>query len=293
MEANRRSFLKGCAAAAAMTAVPATALARERRTASADSVGLLYDATKCIGCKSCSVACKEANGLTADGTEFGGGLYDAPTSLNERTKSVIQLVRDEGQSAYVKKQCIHCVDPGCVTSCMLGAMSKDKVTGVVSWNGDTCIGCRYCQQACPFNVAKFEWSKALTPKIVKCELCKDRLAKGQQPACAEVCPRGAVIYGKRADLLDEAHKRINGKPNLYVNKVYGETDLGGTQVLYLSHVDFEKLGFRFNSDQSAPSVQQTVQHGLYQGFVGPIALYALLGAVVFRNRKNIEPKEEE
>jgi len=122
MEANRRSFLKGCAAAAAMTAVPATALARERRTASADAVGLLYDATKCIGCKSCSVACKEANGLSADGTEFGGGLYDAPTSLNERTKSVIQLVRDEGQSAYVKMQCMHCVDPGCVTACMLGAM---------------------------------------------------------------------------------------------------------------------------------------------------------------------------
>ena len=293
MEANRRSFLKGCAAAAAATAVPVTALARERKKASPDAIGLLYDATKCIGCKSCSVACKEANDLPADGTEFGDGLYDAPTSLNERTKSVIQLVRDEGQSAYVKKQCMHCVDPGCVTACMLGAMSKDPVTGVVSWDGKTCIGCRYCQQGCPFNVAKFEWKESLKPKIVKCELCRHRLAKGQQPACAEVCPRGAIQYGKRADLLDEAHKRITGKPNLYVNKVYGETDLGGTQVLYISHIEFEKLGFRFNGQDSDPHMQQTVQHGLYQGFAAPIALYALLGAVIFRNRKNIEGKEKE
>ena len=292
MDANRRSFLKGCAAAAAMTAVPVTALARERAKAPEGAVGLLYDATKCIGCKSCSVACKEANDLPADVTEYGGGLYDAPTSLNERTKSVIQLVRDEGQSAYVKKQCMHCVDPGCVTACMLGAMSKDKVTGIVSWNGDTCIGCRYCQQACPFNVAKFEWNKSLAPKIVKCELCKPRLAKGQQPACAEVCPRGAITYGKRADLLDIAHKRITANPNLYINKVYGETDLGGTQMLYLSHIEFEKLGFHFTDDNSAPHTQQTVQHGLYQGFVAPLALYAILGAVVFRNRGNIEGKEE-
>lgn len=292
MDTNRRSFLKGCAAAAAMTAVPATALARERHKAPADAVGLLYDATKCIGCKSCSVACKEANDLPADGTEFGGGLYDAPTSLNERTKSVIQLVRDEGQTSYVKKQCMHCVDPGCVTACMLGAMSKGEF-GIVSWNPETCIGCRYCQQACPFNVAKFEWSSRATPKIVKCELCKTRLAKGQQPACAEVCPRGAITYGKYTDLLDEAHKRITDKPNLYVNKVYGEKDLGGTQVLYLSHVEFEKLGFRFSGENSVPSTQQTVQHGLYQGFVGPVALYALLGAVVFRNRGNIENNKEE
>ncbi|HEX7191561.1 MAG TPA: hydrogenase, partial [Thermoanaerobaculia bacterium] len=74
---------------------------------------------------------------------------------------------------------------------------------------------------------------------------------------------------------------------------YGETDLGGTQVLYLSHIEFEKLGFRFTGENSVPNTQQTIQHGLYQGFVGPIALYGLLGAVVFRNRRNIEHKEEE
>ena len=166
---------------------------------------------------------------------------------------------------------------------MLGAMHKGAF-GVVSYDPAKCVGCRYCETACPFNVPKFEWAKK-APKIVKCELCRDRLAQGKQPACTEVCPRGAVIYGKYTDLLDEAHRRLEASPGKYVPKVYGERELGGTQVLYLSHVPFENLGFRFSDEQAVPHVQQTVQHGVYQGFAAPIALYALLGAVMFRNRR--------
>jgi NAD-dependent dihydropyrimidine dehydrogenase PreA subunit len=163
---------------------------------------------------------------------------------------------------------------------------------VVEWDGSLCVGCRYCQMACPFNVAKFEWTKAL-PKIVKCELCKDRLADGKIPACAEVCPRGAVIFGKYNELLDEAHARLQQHPNDYVQKVYGEKDLGGTQVLYLANVEFEKLGFRFDNTAPVPEVQQTVQHGIYKGFAAPVALYALLGAVMFRNRRKGEKEAEQ
>ena len=106
-------------------------------------------------------------------------------------------------------------------------------------------------------------------------------------------PRQAVIFGKYNDLLADAHQRLAEHPDRYVPKVYGEHDLGGTQVLYLSHVPFEKLGFRFQQDQPVPEVQQTVQHGIYQGFAAPLALYALLGAVMFRNRRQGEPGEEE
>jgi len=94
-----------------------------------------------------------------------------------------------------------------------------------------------------------------------------------------------VIFGKREDLLQEAHNRIKAHPELYVNQVYGEKELGGTQVLYLSHVPFDKLGFQFQQEESAGNLQQTVQHGIYKGFIGPVALYGLLGAVMFRNRK--------
>jgi Fe-S-cluster-containing dehydrogenase component len=283
MATDRRTLLKGIAAtAASMTIVSTPALARSRKTAPSDAVGLLYDATKCVGCKACVVACKDSAKLPAD--TRASKLYDAPDGLNEYTKNVIQLAKsDSGETSYVKKQCMHCVDPACVGACMLGALHKGKY-GIVSWDASLCVGCRYCQMACAFNVPKFEWSKA-APKLVKCELCKDRLAEGKQPACTEVCPRQAVVFGQYDALLDEAHKRLEAEPNKYVPKVYGEKELGGTQVLYLSHVPFEDLGFRFNTDQPVPEVQQTIQHGIYKGFAGPIALYALLGAVMFRNRK--------
>lgn len=286
MSNDRRAFFKTIAAAAAMTAIPSAALARTRKAAPADAVGLLYDTTKCIGCKACVVACKEANQMPADIDGYGGGLYDAPEGLNEYTKNVIQLYKDGNEQSFVKKQCMHCVDPACVGACMLGALRKGKF-GVVSYDVSKCVGCRYCEVACPFNVPKFQWAK-VAPRIVKCELCKDRLAVGKQPACTEVCPRGAVIYGKYTDLLDEAHRRLTDHPGKYVPKVYGEHELGGTQVLYLSHVDFEKLGFRFKDQQSVPHLQQSVQHSIYKGFAGPVALYALLGAVLFRNRGKAE-----
>jgi len=194
---------------------------------------------------------------------------------------------------------MHCVDPACAGACMLGSLKKDEVTGVVTYNPDYCVGCRYCMMSCPFNVAKFEFEKAL-PKIIKCEFCSHRFPKnlamtqvdgfsrfgiGQGPACCEVCPRGAVIYGKRAELLTEAKRRIAESPGRYQPKVYGETDGGGTQVLYLSHVPFDKLGLPNLNETGVPQTALSVQHGIYKGFIAPVALYAALGAVMIRNRK--------
>jgi len=286
MNTDRRAFFKNIAAAAAVTVIPTAAIAREKKTAPADAVGMLYDTTICVGCKACVVACKEANGMPADTSGYGQGLYDAPSSLNQYTKNVIQLYKDGGETSFAKKQCMHCIDPACVGACMLGALQKGKF-GVVSYDVSKCVGCRYCETVCPFNVPKFEWAKK-APKIVKCELCKDRLAEGKEPACTEVCPRKAVIFGRYTDLLDEAHRRLKASPGKYVPKVYGEHELGGTQVLYLSHIDFEKIGFRFQQSESVPHLQQSVTHGVYKGFAGPVALYALLGAVVFRNRGTSE-----
>lgn len=291
MDTDRRSLFKGLAAAAALTVIPASAAqAREKRKPPSDAVGLLYDTTRCVGCKACVVACKKANDMPPDTDGYGGGLYDAPEGLNEYTKNVIQLYADGGEQSYVKKQCMHCIDPACVGACMLGAMHKGA-GGVVSYDASKCVGCRYCETVCPFNVPKFEWTKK-APKIVKCELCRHRLAEGKQPACSEVCPREAVIFGNYTELLADARRRIAENPGRYVPKIYGEHELGGTQVLYLSHVPFEKLGFRFQGDEAVPHVQQTVQHGVYQGFAAPVALYALLGAVMFRNRRAKDEERE-
>lgn len=287
MGCDRRSFLKGCAVASAtaVTTAPAV-LAEQKREMPPEAIGLLYDPVRCIGCKACVVACKQANNLPADTHLMGQGLYDAPDGLNEFTKTVIQLYKDDEKTAFVKRQCMHCVDPACVNACMIGALKKEEDTGLVWWRADRCVGCRYCQVACPFQVPKFEWSKKI-PKIVKCELCKHRLDEGGQPGCTEVCPREAVIFGKTRDLLADAHARIEANPDKYNPKVYGETDVGGTQCLYLAPKDvtFNELGFHHEQEEAVSLTQRTVQHTVYQGFVAPAALYTALAFVMFRNRQ--------
>lgn len=162
---------------------------------------------------------------------------------------------------------------------MLGALQKGTY-GIVSWQADRCVGCRYCQIACPFEVPQFEWAKA-NPRIVKCDLCKDRVTEGKQPVCAEVCPRGAIQYGTREELLREARARIAAEPGKYVDRIYGERELGGTQMLYLSGVEFEKLGFRFSGTTPVPEVQKSAQRQVY----APLAALALIGGLTFRARR--------
>jgi Fe-S-cluster-containing dehydrogenase component len=278
---TRRAALCGLLTAGATAAGVESASAAVVPTPPADAVGLLYDTTLCIGCKACVVACQDANGLPRDPTGIDA-RYDAPVDLNYRAKNVIKLYRDGDRRSFVKVQCMHCIDPACVAACMLGALKKREF-GIVSYDVDYCVGCRYCEVACPYGVPKFQWASA-TPRIVKCELCNHRLAKGQEPACTEVCPRHAVIFGKRSDLLMEAKRRLAENPDRYVPKIFGETDGGGTQVLYISHLPFDKLGFPTLGDDPAPTLARSVQRGVYRGFVGPLALYGVLGAIAYRNR---------
>jgi Fe-S-cluster-containing dehydrogenase component len=221
------------AAGCVSTALPEVAHAEEEKQAPKGALGLLYDATKCVGCKSCMVACTAANDLQPD--TRADGIHQAPPALNYFTKNIIKLYRtaDGSDHSYFKQQCMHCVDPGCMNACMFGGLRKDEETGVVWWLGSKCVGCRYCEIACPFHIPAFQWD-GFNPKIVKCELCRDPIKKGlrKQPGCTEVCPTQAVIYGKREDLLKEAKSRIAANPGKYFEgKVYGEHDAGGTQVL--------------------------------------------------------------
>jgi formate dehydrogenase beta subunit len=287
---SRRAALQTIGAAGAALTGARSASAAAVPVAAPDALGLLYDTTLCIGCKACTVACRDANGLEADTTGSATGIYDAPVDLSARAKTVIKLYSGNGERSYMKAQCMHCIDPACASACMLGALKKREF-GIVSYDPDLCIGCRYCEIGCPFGVPKFEFARAV-PKIVKCELCKERLANGQEPACTEVCPRHAVIFGRRSELLREAKRRIEASPGRYVPKVYGETDAGGTQVLYLSHVPFEKLGLPALGDEPAPQLARSIQHGIYRGFIAPAALYAALGLVMFRNRRGAERAEE-
>jgi Fe-S-cluster-containing dehydrogenase component len=299
MKVDRRHVLKVLAAAGAglaAQAVPATA-GYESPPVPPRPMGMLYDTTKCIGCKACVVACREANELEPDRRGIEGGLYQAPEDLNGYTKNIIKLFKGEEQMSYFKNQCMHCLDPACASACMLHSLHKNEETGVVEYSPEYCVGCRYCQMVCPFNIPKFEFAKAV-PKIVKCELCRHRIQdaaalsdgftrypRGQGPACCEVCPRGAVIYGTRDELLAEAKRRIAASPGRYFeDRVYGETEAGGTQVLYLSHVSFQDLGLPQLSAEPVPKLAYSVQEGIYKGLVAPVALYAALVGVMVKNR---------
>jgi Fe-S-cluster-containing dehydrogenase component len=291
-ELSRRGALKilGVAGAAAAVATPGEARARVSPTPSADDLGLLVDAVRCVGCRACVTRCKEANGKPADVRQINGVSYDAPVDLNAQTFTVVKRWAGERDAGFVKAQCMHCVHPACASVCMMKALHKDE-HGVVAYDVGKCVGCRYCQIACPFNVPKFEWA-SLTPRIQKCELCRHRYKDGKGAACAEVCPRDAVTFGKRGALLAEARRRLAERPGAYQPRVYGETDGGGTNVLYLSPVAFETLGLPALGADPAPALSETIQGGIYQGFAAPLVLLGALSFVTWKNSRAATQEEE-
>ncbi len=280
------------AVAVAVGAQPLHAEVESVRVPSA-AVGLLYDATICIGCKACVAGCAEANGEVPD--TRGDGLHQAPTDLNDLTRNIIKLYKptDGSPSSFVKRQCMHCLDPACAAGCPFQALHKDPESGIVYWTADKCIGCRYCTITCPFHVPRFQWV-GYNPRVTKCELCSQRLEKGLKPGCTSVCPTGAVIFGPRTVLLMEAKRRIRDNPGRYYkNKVYGETDNGGTQSLYLARVPFDDLGLPELGPESVPEKTLRWQRRFYQYFALPAVLYAGLVQVIRTSLKGHEAELHE
>lgn len=285
MNLSRRDVFRVASAGAVAAAAPALAGAEPEpeHQIPAEAVGLLYDATKCIGCKACVSACVNANGLEPDTSV--DGLHQAPLSLNSSTKNLIKLCKPTAAhpESFIKQQCMHCGDPTCVAACPLGALRKNEANGIVEWHSERCIGCRYCEIACPFHIPKFEWTK-FNPKIVKCELCNFRLEKGLEPACTYVCPTHAVIFGKRAQLLDTAKQRIARAPNKYFeNRVYGEKEAGGTHCMILAAVPFEDLGLPVLNAESVPARALKWQKKVYKWMSGPVLLYGAIATMMKRN----------
>lgn len=297
MSMNRREALKAIGQTAAGTAAlgmctqTAEAAGGAHPEAHPEAVGMLFDTTRCIGCKACVAACSETNNLEPD-TAMANGLWQMPLDLNANTANIIKLYKDqeESQYSYVKRQCMHCLDPACVAACPFQALLKNEESGIIEWDAWQCIGCRYCQVACPFEVPKFEWQN-FNPRIVKCQLCDHRLPEGKEPACCEVCPTDAVIFGKREDLLKDAKNRLAESPEIYFEqRVYGEHDGGGTQVLYLSHVPFTAIGLP-ELPQSSIAYYGTWVHGIiYKWLLLPLLVYALFVGIM---RKRWHEHEEE
>jgi formate dehydrogenase iron-sulfur subunit len=198
---------------------------------------ILVDITKCIGCRSCEQACKQVHGF--------------PMETEAKLSVTALTVIEERGDKFVRRMCMHCQDPACASACLVGALKK-TAAGPVTYDASKCIGCRYCLVACPFSVPRYEWSK-LVPYVKKCDMCAERQAKGQQPACVEACPTGASIVGNREEILEEAERRIL-TDSKYVKHIYGSEEAGGTSVFFISDVPFEKLGFVAAPRQPLPTL---------------------------------------
>ncbi|MGB8929629.1 MAG: 4Fe-4S dicluster domain-containing protein [Anaeromyxobacteraceae bacterium] len=235
MKVTRRGFFKIAGATAGASLLTTEARAAE---ASLDGPGVLVDTTLCVGCRGCEAACAEANELPAPAE--GDAVLDEKRDTTTQSFTVVnRFEKSPGVERYAKRQCMHCVAPACASACPVQAMVK-LPTGPVTYDASRCMGCRYCMIACPFDVPKYEY-ESNAPRVRKCSFCAKRQAEGKGPACAEVCPSGALLFGKRSELIEVAKARIYQNPDRYVHHVYGELEAGGTSWLYISDVPFEKL----------------------------------------------------
>ncbi|MCL4502134.1 MAG: 4Fe-4S binding protein [Deltaproteobacteria bacterium] len=248
---QRRTFLGllGAAGLGAALGKQAHAAGHQEFKGYPGSCGVLFDATRCIGCRRCEAGCNQVNELPPPPEPFDDlSVLKKKRRTHWWTYTVVNRYDNIPGAAgpvYKKWQCNHCLEPACASSCFVQAYNKTP-QGAVTWNGNLCVGCRYCMIACPFDIPTFEYNEPLTPRIMKCTLCNPLITSGKLtvPGCVGACPVEALVYGKRDDLIHIARKRMNDFPGRYLDHIYGEQEMGGTNWLYLSGVPFSAIGMR-------------------------------------------------
>ncbi len=315
---RRRFFKASLGATLASAAAVGEAHARPNLEPAPEAVGMLYDATLCVGCKACVTKCKEVNGMPP--VPMAGEAHaDFALDLSAQTLNVIKIHK-EGKGelkdalsdgfSFEKRSCMHCVDPGCVSVCPVKALTRHPRTGIVSYDANACIGCRTCMTGCPYNVPQYDYDNAFG-KIHKCQMCNqkgvERIDKGMMTGCAEACPTGATLFGPRAALLEEAKRRLALKPGevyhyprgditkpdsfhekaapQYQRTVWGEKEAGGTNVLHLSAIPYDKLGMPPLGERSFASISEGIQGTLYSYMALPAIA---LGGLTWLVRRNVD-----
>ncbi len=247
MTISRRKFLGWATAAGAAVAAPGAKAAHGEFTGYPNAYGVLHDSTLCVGCRSCEAACNKVNELPAPDRPFTDReVLKTKRRPDDKAYTVVNSYSDviDGKDALFRKnQCNHCLEPACASACFVGAFKKTP-EGAVVYDASVCVGCRYCLVACPFDVPAFEYDEALTPRVMKCTMCHPRLLEGKLPGCVEACPMEALTFGRRADLITIARERMRKYPDRYVDHIYGEYEMGGTNWLYLSPKKFDQVGLR-------------------------------------------------
>jgi formate dehydrogenase iron-sulfur subunit len=257
-----------------------------------DEVAILYDASKCIGCRACEAACKECNNLPVE-PEPPSDLSAIKWNLIKKRGGV-----DEANWPFFNYQCMHCTDAACVTVCPTGALYKDA-RGFVALDEDKCNGCGYCTQFCPFGVPHLKDVSLVTgeAKAGKCIFCCENQPEEGigRVACVEACPTGALRLDWREKLVDEAKIRVatlkaEGHDGA---TLYGEKEAGGLH--RLSILLDEPAAYDLPVDPQVPITLSRI----WQKIVQPLGLIAggatLLGiaGVFLITRRTISMEEVE
>ncbi len=249
MSITRRKFLgwMSVAGATAVTGNKADAATNKEFPGYPESKGVLFDATRCIGCRRCEEACNKVNELPPPEIPFKElSVLDEKRRTDAAHFTVVNsydVPSGNTGPVFRKIQCNHCLEPACASACFVKAFKKTE-TGAVVYDASLCVGCRYCMIACPFEIPAYEYDEPLTPRVRKCTMCAPRVADGLLPGCVESCPTEALTFGKRNDLLKIARKRFRNHPDRYIDHIYGEREMGGTSWLYISGVPFSRIGLR-------------------------------------------------
>ncbi len=146
----------------------------------------------CTGCHACQIACKDYKNL--DDERMYRHIFEYEDGEFEESGSGYTF---KGYACYTSMACNHCEVPACLGVCPAGAIVKDDDTGIVTYDQELCIGCRYCEEACPYDEPQYD---EVNGKMNKCDMCADRVAAGLQPICVEACPFNALEFGELEEL---------------------------------------------------------------------------------------------
>ncbi len=200
----------------------------------------LVDISRCIGCKGCEVACKEWNELKVEPT-VNFGSFQSHEDLSADTWLLMRFkeVDINGNLAWLIKKdaCLHCEEPPCLEACPAPGAIVQYMNGIVDFDQDKCIGCKYCISACPFDIPRFSDD---THTVHKCNMCIDRVESGLEPACVKTCPTQAILWGSKEDMLTLAEQKVERleRRGFEHAALYNPAGVGGTHMMYvLPHGD--------------------------------------------------------
>jgi len=214
--------------------------------------GFFTDATLCIGCKACEVACKEWNDVPGDGFTWTGRSYDNTAALGHSTWRHVKFIERmrEGVPSweFSSDVCKHCEHAGCLDACPTGSIVRTEFGGVFI-QPDVCNGCGYCVVACPFGVVD---RRPDDGRAFKCTFCYDRQKAGLEPACARACPTQSIQFGDLEELRLQASERVKTLEARGVTDavVYDprHTSVGGTHAIFLVRGDVRTFDLPLNPE---------------------------------------------